>query len=641
MKFSFKHFDKFISEKVTFSNLSDKLFQLGHENSIDQNLIDVEITPNRGDCLSLLGILRELKSFYSVDLNFEIYDREIGPLNLNFENKAINECPNIAFLEIKIDEIPKKYKPYLEDYFNEMNIKKINFFTDVSNYLSYEIGQPTHCYDFDAIGNSFKLENDDINKNFMTLQGKSINLVEKNLIFTKDGKVINLAGIMGGKETACKTNTNHGLIESAFFKPEAIIGKSTKYDLNSDAAYKFERGVDPEINEFALRRFIKIVADHASIKHLKIYTQKNKNSNQREIPFDLKKIEQILGVNIDKNDCKEFLEKLDFKFTNTNLVVPSHRHDISNLNDIAEEVARIIGYNNLPSKKFLIRTKKLSKPSKEIKVKHFLASKGFFEVINYPFSANKKEDSISIVNPLDSNKSYFRRNIVDSLLSNLVFNERRQKDSIKIFEVSDLYSQDLSSREIILKRRIGIIVSGRKGHNYRDFNSIIDYDFLREILNNLSPDITNNIKEIPRESINSKLKFPIFSAEFDLDDLDGTNEDLKKIPFEIGLNTTSKKYVQVSEFPLVNRDLSFLIKDPSQVDSFVNFSKNIKNDLIKKSFMFDLYENKEKNLMKIGFRFVFQSKRRTLTDLEVDKVISDIVESILMKYDIEIPGYKN
>ena len=160
-------------------------------------------------------------------------------------------------------------------------------------------------------------------------------------------------------------------------------------------------------------------------------------------------------------------------------------------------------------------------------------------------------------------------------------------------------------------------------------------------MNNLSPKIIKNIKEIPRESINSKLKFPIFSAEFDLDDIDGISEGLKKIPFETDLNTTSKKYVQVSEFPLVNRDLSFLINDPSQVDSFVNFTKKIKNDLIKKSFMFDLYENKEKNLMKIGFRFVFQSKRRTLTDLEVDKVISDIVESVLMKYDIEIPGYKN
>ncbi len=637
MKVSINYINQFLNEKVNFRDLSEKLFQLGHENDLDKDLIDIEITPNRGDCLSMVGLLRELKNFYTIDLKTDIYDHDIDSLDLDFENNAIKDCPNISFLEIKIDEISSNYKPYLENYFEEMKVKKINFFTDISNYLSYEIGQPTHCYDFKAIGNNLKLENIELNEEFLTLAEKSINLQGKNLVFTKNGKVVNLAGVMGGKESACSDKTKHALIESAFFRPESIIGKSIKYGLNSDAAYKFERGVDPKINEFALRRFIKIVSDHAEIKQLKIYTQKSSNLIIKKIPFDLKKIQQILGIEVKEDKCKEYLEKLDFKFTNHQIMVPSHRHDISNLNDIAEEVARIIGYDNIPSEKYMIQTKHQHQLPKEIKIKQFFISKGFFEIINYPFSRDKQEDSICIDNPLDSSKRFLRNSIVSSLIENLVFNERRQKDSIKIFEISDLYFQDSNTKEIITKRRLGLVVSGRKGNNYRDFNSIIDHDFLKDILMDLPIDVSKSIIKIPRDKINSKLKYPIFSAEFDLDDI---NEKLEYNPLDHGFKNILAKYDQVSEYPLVNRDLSFLIKNPNQADSFVSFLKNVKYDLIKNSFMFDLYENKEKDFMKIGFRFVFQSKHKTLTDLEVDKVISDIVESVSRMYDIEIPGYK-
>ena len=177
-------------------------------------------------------------------------------------------------------------------------IKKNNFFTDVSNYLSYEIGQPTHCYDFTKLHSGLKLTRIKKDHDFKKITNKQINIKESDLVFTLKETPINLAGVMGGFSTGCTQNSKTVLVECAYFEPESIIGKSIKYDLNSEAAFKFERGTDPDIIEMALRRFIKIVEDHTTLKDLKIYKEDNFKKDPRFIEYDLKKINSILGVEV-------------------------------------------------------------------------------------------------------------------------------------------------------------------------------------------------------------------------------------------------------------------------------------------------------------------------------------------------------
>ena len=147
MKIVYSHLLNFLEKKPSLEELSDKLFQLGHEHEIEGEVIDLEITPNRGDCLSLKGIARDLNHFYKADLDTEHYDADIPESNLVFENKAEDLCPNISFVEIEIEGKVKDYAPYLENYFKDLKLNKNNLFTDISNYLAYETGQPTHCYD--------------------------------------------------------------------------------------------------------------------------------------------------------------------------------------------------------------------------------------------------------------------------------------------------------------------------------------------------------------------------------------------------------------------------------------------------------------------------------------------------------------
>ena len=176
MKIAYSHLVEYIQDKPTIEQVSEKLFQLGHEHEIEGNIFDIEFTPNRGDCLSIKGLLRDLAVFYKIEFNQKIYNEQLAELNIDFENHSKYICPKISFLKLEIDKVPEQYKEYLENYFSDLCLNKNNFFTDVSNYLSYETGQPTHCYDANKINNKLVFHELDTNEEFKTLLGKKIKL---------------------------------------------------------------------------------------------------------------------------------------------------------------------------------------------------------------------------------------------------------------------------------------------------------------------------------------------------------------------------------------------------------------------------------------------------------------------------------
>ena len=280
MKISYNDLCQYLLKQATIEEISSRLFQLGHENEILGDIIDVDFTPNRGDCLSVRGLARDLGVFYKFNDKKKYYDKEIKKYNLNFTNNSPEDCPNISFLKIKIGDYTNSYEQYLEDYFKKFGINKNNLLTDISNYLAYEIGQPTHCYDYESVKSGITLCRNSSSRNFKTVLGKEIKLEPKEHVFMMNKEIINFAGVMGGNKAKCKKSTKTALVECAYFNPDMIIGKSTKYDLKSDASYKFERGVDINMQEFALRRFIQIVNEHANIKSISIqsYSYKKRSN---------------------------------------------------------------------------------------------------------------------------------------------------------------------------------------------------------------------------------------------------------------------------------------------------------------------------------------------------------------------------
>ena len=642
MKIAYEHLIKFIPSRPSIENISEKFFQLGHEHEIENNIFDMELTPNRGDCLSINGLLRDLSVFYEVTPNNEIYTDDIKSLDINFINNSPEACPSISFLKIKIQGEVSAYKGIFQDYFDDLDVNKNNFFTDISNYISYETGQPTHCYDAEKVTSLISLETSVEEYEFKTLLDKTIKLEDENLVFVQNDEVINLAGVMGGSGTACSKDTKSVIVECAYFNPENVIGQSIKYDIKSDAAHKFERGVDPLCHEKVLRRFLKIVDEHATIKNVEIFKRDYMSHNSTEIPFSIERINNILGLSCNSEELQDYLTKLGFNIDKNKIIAPSYRSDIKTENDIAEEVARVIGYNNIPTQP--IKIPKLSNTSAknlellENNIKTLLISEGFFEVINDPFVNHETNNSIKLDNPLDSGKKNLRINLEKSLIDNLLYNERRQQDSIKLFEITDVYY--IEKKELKSKRKLGIICSGRVGKNYQDFSRKIDNKYLTNILEKFNKKISFNPHLINRDELETKLNDKIIYLEIDLYELENYDFDiLDKEKFILNKNNF-KKYIPISSFPSSVRDLSFAVADKEKYHDLQNLLLDYKDILIKEIFVFDFYHNENKDEIKIGFRFVFQSNSSTITEVEVNNIMNEIIEKALSIPSVEIPGLK-
>lgn len=638
MKVAYKHLINFIPSKPSIEDISNKFFQLGHEHEIHEGLFDMELTPNRGDCLSINGLLRDIAVFYDIAPSSELYNGDIKPYAFDFINKAPKACPHISFLKIDIEEDIKPYEGLLQNYFNDLNINKNNFFTDISNYISYEMGQPTHCYDAKKINKAISLEMIKGDYEFEPLVGKKIKLIDENLVFLQGNNVINLAGIMGGLDTSCSRETRSVIVECAYFNPEVILGKSIKYDINSDAAHKFERGVDPLCHEKVLRRFIKIVENHANIKNIQIFDKDYLEFHSSPISFDEKQLNRILGTYINKNEIKDYLYKLGFHIKDNKIIPPSYRGDIKTVNDISEEIARVVGYNNIQSSPL-----EICKPENDCEdyklleqnIKNHIVEHGFFEVINNPFVKKGSSNSIKVDNPLDSNREHLRTDLKSSLIDTLLYNEKRQHDSVKLFEISDVY---FSSSEIKKKKILGIICSGRVGKNFINFSKKIDKDYLINLFKSLSNDIEINPILVSRECLDSKLKNKIVYLEIELDDLKGYGIENKFRASKKLSHDSFIKYQPISNFPSSIRDLSFSIKDLNGYRDLQEFILNYKNDLIKEIFVFDYFYNKKNNEIKLGIRIIFQSKTSTITDDEVNNIMDKIIKASLAISSVSIPG---
>tara|TARA_B100000674_G_C37971658_1_gene977273 strand:+ start:506 stop:2431 length:1926 start_codon:yes stop_codon:yes gene_type:complete len=637
MKFHYQHLIELLKKTPTKAELSETLFQLGHENEIEGEIFDLELTPNRGDCLSLMGIARDLNFFFEYKDDLKIYDGAIEKFDFDFINYEPDSCPDISFLYIEIDNKIGSYKDYLQSYFQDLPNNRVNFFTDISNYVSYELGQPTHCYDFLSLQGTLELKKIDQKNDFTTLQDEKILIDEGTLVFSINDEVINLAGIMGGKKTRCSDKTTKVLLECAHFKPEEILGKSTYYGLNSDASHKYERFVDPNLQELAIKRFIKIVEDHADIKEIKLYKNSNYKHQDRMLELNSSKINNILGTNLDDKIIIQILNYLFFELVDNKVKVPSFRNDIHTTNDLAEEIARIVGYNNISSQSINLPEIKIEFSLSQF-LRDFLLKNGFTEVINFQFSNIEESETISIDNPLDQNKTRMRNSLKDSLVENLLFNERRQKSSIKLFEISDLYSID-SSGNIDIKKVLGIIASGHVANNYEDFSKKINTQFIDSIFKDLNFDSSHYSSNIDRKSINTKRKEEIVYLEIPLErfEVNSVDECVEKLDE----NVHFFKYEEISEFPSSMRDFSFMVSNLDTINEISQKIFDFDSKILKDAFLFDYYENAANQEVKAAFRFIFQDFSKTLTDNEINQELEPLLSEILKLENVSIPGYKH
>ena len=449
---------------------------------------------------------------------------------------------------------------------------------------------------------------------------------------------------MGDESTSCSEDTTKVLVECAYFKPEEILGKARQYNLNSEASYKFERGVDFLAQEQVLRRFIAVVADHAKIKSLALKTEQRK-VDRTEVKFDSERLNKIIGTELTEKEQKNYLNSLYF-MTDDKVEVPSHRSDVDQLNDLAEEITRMIGYDNIAPKALAlpVKAKKIEANFEEL-CRDYLVNNGFFEVVNFPFNDNQDDSAISVDNPLDKQRSKMRVCITKSIKENVVFNQNRQKDSIKLFEFSDIYTKDGN------ENKLAVIVSGKTNKNFKEFNAQLDYSYLKGLIKTIFSEILGKelnfeldqsqnydlyekvycndahigrIGKLSKEFVGSKTKTPVFSFEIAINNL--------KLP--------TKKLNKISDYPASYRDLSFSLDNHENLEQLATLIKKYKksSELMVDCFVFDLFENKKQNLLKVGYRFKFQALENNITDEETEAVMNPLIKESLQIDGINIEG---
>ena len=290
---------------------------------------------------------------------------------------------------------------------------------------------------------------------------------------------------------------------------------------------------------------------------------------------------------------------------------------VKKINSLPEYKCFCLGFNNIPIVKLNIPKKPNKEVSLENSIRSYLVDNGFYEVINTPFINNNHSHSIKVDNPLDSNREYLRTNISNSLIENILYNEKRQQDSIKLFEISDIYT--FNNGNVDVATNLAIIVSGRQGSNHRDFSLKLDEKYLEELFMNVDIATPVAINKIDKNKLDTKAKV------------------LYKAPKLLNFLETIQ-YRKISDFPSTYRDISFLIKESSQIDVLIETIGLIKDPILKDSFIFDYYNDEKANNIKIGFRFIFQSYKTTLTDVEVNIIFNNIVIMTKSINGIEIPG---
>ncbi len=638
--------------------------------SLDDYIIEYEITPNRPDTLGVLGIARELSALLKrplrkIPIDYTYEEISINDINVDILDKTA--CPRYTLQIAKIKQV-KESPLWLKVRLYLYGQRPINLVVDLTNYVMFELSQPMHAFDLEKVKNKhFIIRRAKEGEKILLLDDQEITLSPQDLVIADEEKPIALAGIMGGKESSINQNTKEIALESAHFDPLTIRRTSKRLSISTESSYRFERGCDIEITSLAQDRFFHLL--QKIDKGVEIYLPKidkyEKKYVSKEIEFGLEKFSTFLGQKIDEKEILEILNYLGFepklKENILKVKVPSWRaYDINSWPDIIEEVARIYGYENLnityPS--LHPNVKKDYTFFRISDIKKFFVSNGFLEAINYSFLSKKHyknlnlnyEKLIKLLNPLSEEQSLFRDLITPSLIYNVVDNYKKGIRNIKLFEVSKVFKkEDLSAQDeniFIKDEKLGSIKEDihlavvQAPGSFEDIKKIIDrfLDLLgvnpqyeRSLLKFLHPgqsaDIFIDEKNIGffgklHPDVLEKLEIndDVYIGEINLSLL------LKLAPKFIKY---SKK--RVSNFPATYRDISVLLNKNQILNQVFNLAKDTFKELLEDIYVIDIYEDESKlgsNLRSITLRMIIRGIDKTLTDEEVNKLYKDLLDKI-------------
>lgn len=637
MKVSYSWLKDFVKIDKKPQDLANLLTLSGAEvekikKSKDDYIFDLEITPNRGDELSVLGIAREVAALTKNKLTLPLKKIDDKASNFPLTIEIMDElaCPRFAcriISGITIKSSPKWIIKRLKSY----GFRAINNVVDITNLVMIELGQPLHAFDYDKIdGAKMIIRRSKDGERVKTLDGFE-RILSQNAIIIEDAKnIIDLAGIMGGALSEVEKKTKTIILESAIFNPVLIRKTSKEQGLVTDASYRFERGIDSDGQIMALNRAAELILKHAGGESATVIDIRKIKPKDKQIEIDLNKTSSLLGIEIASEEAQNNLEHLGFKILESKnellrVSVPTWRNDISIWQDLAEEVARIKGYNQLknePLGKFKPKNNNSSFKQKEI-LKDRLNDLGLSEIYSYNFLSSrdleilkKTDESLyEIENPVAPENRYLRDSLFPSLIKAIAKNPAFSE--IKIFEIGEVF--DLKNEE---RTYLGIGLAGDKIEKITEIIDKINQTTLSDL--KWETRILNE-EELRRYKIKKK---NAAIAEADLSQF--LNDKPLKGEYEI---VSGIQYRDISKFPSVSRDFAFIVDSEISSSELVESVKKL-SPLIVRAELFDEFESAKfgQNKKSLAYHLEFQAKDRTLNNKEADELSQKLINLVKKKF---------
>lgn len=646
----------------------------------NDEVFEIGLTPNRADAMSHYGVARDLKAgLLQQDLNLELispsvmsYHVDTRSLKVDVDVQDKDKCPRycgVTISGVKVETSPS----WLQNRLKAIGLSPINNIVDVTNYVLHELGQPLHAFDAAKItGNKVEVKTCEAGTKFTTLDEVERELHEDDLMICDAEKPMCIAGVFGGIDSGVTETTTNIFLESAYFDPVSVRKTAKRHGLNTDASFRFERGIDPNFTKYALKRAALLITEIAGGEITSDISDAYPNKIEDfQVVLSFDNAKRLIGQEIPKETIKSILTSLDIKINNVTeaglgLTVPSFRNDVQREADVIEEILRVYGYNNIKTTEKLNASISNTSRFEDYKLQNVignqLASQGFFEIMANSLTSPKyvelseqlnAEHNVKMLNPLSNDLEVMRQSLLFSGLEAVSHNINRKRDDLKLFEFGKTYHQYSDNREE--HKHLALFVTGNKAQErWNTQASPSDFFYLKGTIETVLERLgLNRLKSAPHKtdilsegmslSIGKKTLVEFGLVKKSVLKHFGISQNVLFADFNwdnvLDMAQHNKiKFTAIPKYPEVRRDFALLLDNSVTFDDIYTIAKQTEKQLLKAVNLFDVYEGKNLPAGKKSYAvsFTLQDENKTLNDKQIDKIMNKLQSNFENKLGAEL-----
>ena len=641
---------------------------------LNDSVIEISLTPNRADCLSLLGVAREVAALTDMPLTAPV----IAPVAPVIDTRrgvvldAPEACPRFCGRVIEGVNAAAPTPDWMKRRIERSGIRSISALVDITNYVMLELGQPLHAYDNTKLNGDIHVRLARPDEKLLLLNEQTIDLEPNTLLIADERSVLGMAGIMGGEESGVTAQTRDVFLEAAFFSPDAVAGRAREYGFSSDASHRFERGVDFNASQVAIERATELIVSICGGQPgpVEVAEALEKLPARNAVMLAPARARKLLGVDLDDDQIAALLSRVHLDVTREGelfkVVPPSYRFDIELDVDLVEELARLYGYDNIPAlapQGTMAMLPRSEDARDSWMVRRQIADRDYQEVVNYAFIEEAWERDfcgndtpIRLANPIASQMSVMRSSLIPGLVNTVAVNRKRQNPRVRAFEVGRCFVADANATPVPGYHqpvRVGLIAAGSVAAEQwgQAARNVDFYDIKGDIEALFAP------AQLRFEAAEHPALHPGRSARILLDGDDvgmigeihpkwvqkydlGTPPVVCEIDADAAMSSKLPVYAVISRQPAVTRDMALVLDQGVSVESVLDALRTVESPIVKGIELFDVYQGKgiDPDKKSLAFRVLMQDTQRTLEDAEVDAAVAALVQRAEADFGARLRG---